>query len=73
MGDMIPAHYDFLRRTLCICRRPAHAARNRPARRRDGTYPADGKETVVADFVYDDISLRGAFRLEAWTMVRREH
>ena len=58
-GNMlIPAHYDFLRtpyvyvddlRTL-----PVIAQRDGKM----GLILPDGKETVVADFVYDDISLR---------------
>ena len=55
---LIPAHYDFLRtpyvyvddlRTL-----PVIAQRNGKM----GLILPDGKETVVADFIYDDISLR---------------
>ncbi|WP_440432208.1 hypothetical protein [Prevotella sp.] len=55
---LIPAHYDFLRtpyvyvddlRTL-----PVIAQRDGKM----GLILPDGKETVVADFIYDDISLR---------------
>lgn len=55
---LIPAHYDFLRtpyvyvddlRTL-----PVIAQRDGKM----GLILRDGKETVVADFIYDDISLR---------------
>ena len=55
---LIPAHYDFLRtpyvyvddlRTL-----PVIALRDGKM----GLILPDGKETVVADFIYDDISLR---------------
>lgn len=55
---LIPAHYDFLRtpyvyvddlRTL-----PVIAQRDGKM----GMILPDGKETVVADFIYDDISLR---------------
>lgn len=57
-NTLIPAHYDFLRtpyvyvddlRTL-----PVIAQREGKM----GLILPDGKETVVADFVYDDISLR---------------
>lgn len=64
---LIPAHYDFLRtpyvyvddlRTL-----PVIAQRDGKM----GLILPDGKETVVADFIYDDISLRDEpSYFEAW-------
>lgn len=67
-NTLIPAHYDFLRtpyvyvddlRTL-----PVIAQRDGKM----GLILPDGKETVVADFVYDDISLRDESPyFEAWS------
>lgn len=67
-NTLIPAHYDFLRtpyvyvddlRTL-----PVIAQRDGKM----GLILPDGKETVVADFVYDDISLRDEPPyFEAWS------
>ena len=45
---LIPAHYDFLRTLPVIAQRDGKM----------GLILPDGKETVVADFIYDDISLR---------------
>ena len=55
---LIPAHYDFLRTTYVY----VDDLRTLPViAQRDGKMGLilpDGKETVVADFIYDDISLR---------------
>jgi hypothetical protein len=55
---LIPAHYDFLRTPYVY----VDGLRTLPViAQRDGKMGLilpDGKETVVADFIYDDISLR---------------
>lgn len=55
---LIPAHYDFLRTPYVY----VDDLRTQPViAQRDGKMGLilpDGKETVVADFIYDDISLR---------------
>lgn len=55
---LIPAHYDFLRTPYVY----VYDLRTLPViAQRDGKMGLilpDGKETVVADFIYDDISLR---------------